>query len=81
MNNKERAFILELTRLAREYGITIGGCGCCGSPWVVSGEDTTNEQAGYICDENGEGLRWITPDDEVAWENNHSDIIRSTENE
>lgn len=27
-------FLEELSALTREWGVEIGGCGCCGSPWV-----------------------------------------------
>lgn len=36
--NKEKVveFLTELTRLTDKYGIEIGGCGCCGSPWIIN---------------------------------------------
>ena len=36
MTNKKRLdkFLKELSELSNEYGFIIGGCGCCGSPWV-----------------------------------------------
>lgn len=27
-------FLKELDELTKKYNIAIGGCGCCGSPWV-----------------------------------------------
>lgn len=33
MNNKE-LFLKELTELSKKYDIYIGGCGCCGSPYL-----------------------------------------------
>lgn len=37
MNNEKLIeFLTELTKLTNKYGFEIGGCGCCGSPWVVS---------------------------------------------
>ena len=28
-------FLAELSTLSRKYKIYIGGCGCCGSPWIA----------------------------------------------
>lgn len=30
------AFEKELVELCLKHGFEIGGCGCCGSPWIVS---------------------------------------------
>jgi hypothetical protein len=30
----EQRFLRELSELSKKYGITIWGCGCCGSPGV-----------------------------------------------
>lgn len=27
-------FLNKLTELSKKYNIRIGGCGCCGSPWL-----------------------------------------------
>ena len=32
---KKREFIRELTKLTRRTGVIIGGCGCCGSPYLT----------------------------------------------
>lgn len=29
-----KLFLSDLTKISNEYGISIGGCGCCGSPWL-----------------------------------------------
>lgn len=36
MTSKERLdkFLEELSELSNKYRFVIGGCGCCGSPWV-----------------------------------------------
>jgi hypothetical protein len=37
------AFCKELTELSKKHKILIGGCGCCGSPFLA-----------YLLDENGQ---------------------------
>lgn len=27
-------FLKELSELTQKHGFVIGGCGCCGSPWI-----------------------------------------------
>lgn len=34
-------FLGELTELSKKYGIYIGGCGCCGSPFGYIGSRAT----------------------------------------
>lgn len=36
-------FLEELTALSRRHGIEIGGCGCCGSPWLNHREVGSDE--------------------------------------
>lgn len=51
MTSKERLdkFLEELTELSNKYGFVIGGCGCCGSPWVdeVDG-DLWADKLGFV---------------------------------
>lgn len=35
-------FMAELAVLREQYGLEIGGCGECGSPWVYDVEDETD---------------------------------------
>lgn len=44
---KAQEFLDELTILSVKYGITIGGCGCCGSPWI---EDLSSSKH-YVADD------------------------------
>lgn len=70
---KQLAFLLELRELSRKHGIAIGGCGCCGSPWLDMGADVSDERAGYMKDH--EGLRWIAPSDDFYWREYSAQIV------
>ena len=47
----------DLTELSRKHGITIGGCGCCGSPWLAP-ITTPKEASGKYELEDGQ-LTWV----------------------
>lgn len=54
---KVQAFLDDLTKLSREYRLQIGGCGCCGSPWIINikgGKDAYR----YFVDYGLERLEW-----------------------
>jgi hypothetical protein len=56
MTEKETEFLKRLTELTRELGVYVGGCGCCGSPWIYEimsgeskkGEYSTDGENGYL---------------------------------
>lgn len=67
------AFLAELTELSRKHGVVIGGCGCCGSPFLFPFDDEHTESSfekttpagAYICsDGNDERLRWVAKESE-----------------
>ena len=43
MNQRTIEFLSKLEALYVEYDMSIGGCGCCGSPWL---ETVKNEYLG-----------------------------------
>lgn len=41
MSKGKIEFLKELTKLSKEHGVFIAGCGCCGSPFLI--EDDVSE--------------------------------------
>ncbi len=35
MNENEKEFLAELSKLSNKYGIAVGGCGCCSSLYLM----------------------------------------------
>jgi hypothetical protein len=57
---KREEFLSELTDLTKKYGIAIGGCGCCGSPFLFSaGEDGPVSGREYRVELGGADLEWV----------------------
>ncbi len=61
---REREFLAELTKLSQKYGMHIGGCGCCDSPWVAPnsqvgpGKSHSPDRLGRYEIANSGRLRW-----------------------
>lgn len=76
-DEKQRAFLIGLAKLTRETGVVIGGCGCCGSPFlgILSEPEAIDPAAGYgygyACE-----VVWISPGDTYAWEKYGGSIVR-----
>ena len=49
------AFLADLAALTEKHGIEIGGCGCCGSPWL---KKTDKRQGQYTCYKTTLELTW-----------------------
>jgi len=71
---RQKQFLIELRELTIKHGIAIGGCGCCGSPFLVMDKDISDERAGYRHDE-GDELEWIAPSDGNWWEFHSGDVV------
>ena len=61
-----RAFLIELSELSRKHGLLIGGCGCCGSPYIMRKEDD-QEPSGYFTNYSND-LSWISPRIPPDWQ-------------
>ena len=45
LTEREAAFLVRYEALCREFGVFIGACGCCGSPWVTTATPQDDESA------------------------------------
>jgi len=52
------AFLKELSELSEKYGITIGGCGCCSSPFLF---DFYPDERGGHYTADPDNLSWRKP--------------------
>lgn len=48
-------FLKDLAKLTQKHGFAIGGCGCCGSPFVL---ESKQKPGHYTVTENGDNLTW-----------------------
>jgi hypothetical protein len=71
-------FILELDKLTRKYHLKIGGCGCCGSPFISEVLGNIDKQAGYALTGDAE-LAWVFPGDKYLWSQRSHEIVRKTQ--
>ena len=66
---KRDAFLKELTELTLKHGIKIGGCGCCGSPWIAEAKpedaeciytvDYADQELGLVTVAHAEEWAWL----------------------
>jgi len=76
MSPDEKAFLIGLSKLTRETGVKIGGCGCCGSPFLGEAKDTS-EQSGYVYEPEAgfDDVRWVDMFDS-DWDRHKDRIVR-----
>ena len=73
---RHREFLLGLTQLTRDTGVAIGGCGCCGSPFLYDASSPSDPESGYGYE--GEGnVAWISHSDTYKWDAFRDSIVRS----
>lgn len=63
--DKLLGFLAELRDLCGKYGYEIGGCGCCGSPWLNTSKDGPTKTVDLYAD-GGEASVWIDGEGEVT---------------
>ena len=69
MTDAEQAFLNDLTELTKKHKIEIGGCGCCGSPWLTAKEDI-HQHGRYIINKSyTQQVVFVEPDD-YYWKQN-----------
>ena len=74
-NGRRNAALDKLTRFTRETGYVIGGCGCCGSPWM---QRVKNLDGFYVADGDASGM------DDIEWKGKYDtakedDTVRAIE--
>lgn len=53
-------FLRELGGLSTRYGLYIGGCGCCGSPMIMSNTDPVDLAEGLTASDDRDGRTMYT---------------------
>ncbi len=64
-----RAFLRDLRDLCRQHGVTLDGCGCCGSPSVEQGDEVVSNvrvDAAGVCTV-GQAYRKKPPQPAPEW--------------
>ena len=59
-NPNLKAFLEGLAELSIKHNLTIGGCGCCGSPWITERE----VEAGSYTEMHLDNLTFVEKDDD-----------------
>jgi hypothetical protein len=70
MNKKKvDKFLADLAKVTRKHGIKIGGCGCCGSPFLMDlGDAETDFVYKTDIETRKNELRWADPNEpEEDW--------------
>lgn len=77
MKDNEHEFLVGLTELTKKTGIAIGGCGCCGSPYLSEVEIGPND--GYKIDSDDDfiqNIAWMSEaDNKIYFEKYKSNIV------
>lgn len=56
--SKIPSFLADLTELSKKHGITIAGCGCCGSPFLSG----MYPKEGHYETSGEDDLKWVAND-------------------
>ena len=72
MNEDVMEFLKELTELTKKYNVYIGGCGCCGSPFLFRDGSDPNDGSIFLGkdlgfdDETGYEIEWDARNKKMA---------------
>lgn len=75
MTDNEKKFLIGLAMLTRETGVEIGGCGCCGSPFLLDAKITSSE-SGYSTNGRSSEVRWVDPSEKYYWDKYRNNVVR-----
>lgn len=74
----EDQFLLGLRELTLKTGVSIGGCNCCGSPFLLQLKpEQMTDACGYASTRpRYESVTWVDPTDQYSWEHHAKDIMK-----
>jgi hypothetical protein len=79
ISDQEKIFLIGLEELTRKTGVIIGGCGCCGSPFLTNAEyNKLDSRAGYAHGSPSlPDVAWVSPADAYEWERSQEYLIKA----
>lgn len=62
LSTRTKQFLLDLRKLTIKHGLSIGGCGCCESPYLLDRSDQTITTEGCYSTTGCDNITWLEPD-------------------
>jgi len=57
--SRQENFLKDLTRISKKHKITIDGCGCCASPYLVLQDTELKGKYEYLHEDASSEIEWI----------------------